>query len=182
MTKQVTDAELLTALQNLATELAKVPTAQEMTDHGPHAHTLYYSRFNSWTRALKFAGLTDESGAAITDSELCDELRRLADKFGRPPTIAEMEAEGAYSVSTYYRRFGSWLDARDAAGLTPTEIHPSRRLTDGELLDEIKRLADELGRTPTTTDMDTHGNYGLRTYYTRFDGWAAALEAAGLSN
>ena len=180
MGKHVTDSELLTALQELASDLEKTPTTQEMTDHGPYSHSLYYSRFDSWGQALERAGLTEESRDHITDRKLLDELKRLAEELGRPPTIAEMDSEGAYSVSTYYRRFESWLDAREAAGLIGTEIHPSSHVSDSDLLAEIRHLATDLDRIPTTTDMDRHGEFGLRTYYTRFDGWNSALEAAGV--
>ena len=182
MSDTITDAELLTDLRDLAAELGKTPTAQEMTDHGPHAHTKYYSQFDSWTHALELAGLTNGSRRNITEEELCTDLRRVADELGRPPTITEMDDRGQFSVSTYIRRFDSWLDARAAAGVSDTETHPTSRLSDEDLLAEIRRLAAELGRTPTTTDMDTHGRYGLRTYYTRFDGWNAACEQAGCTH
>lgn len=49
-----------------------------------------------------------------------------------------------------------------------------------DLLDELKRLADELDRTPTFEDMNTHGKYSALTYRNRFDSWNNAIKAAGM--
>lgn len=53
----------------------------------------------------------------IPDDALLDELRRLADELERPPTSIEMDDHGIHSSTTYRRRFGSWVDALDRAGL-----------------------------------------------------------------
>lgn len=50
-----------------------------------------------------------------------------------------------------------------------------------DLLDEIRRLADELGRTPTTREMVEQGVYSDRLYFDRFESWNAAIEEAGLT-
>jgi hypothetical protein len=48
-----------------------------------------------------------------------------------------------------------------------------------DLLREIDRLADELGRIPTLRDMDERGRYSKNPYYNRFGSWDSALETAG---
>jgi len=54
------------------------------------------------------------------------------------------------------------------------------KYSEDELLDEIKRLARKLGRTPTMSDMEDYGKYSSATYKYRFEGWSAAVDAAGL--
>lgn len=54
------------------------------------------------------------------------------------------------------------------------------RIPEEDLLTELKRLAQELDRTPTVHDMSEHGAHSHNTYRTRFGSWNEALEAAGL--
>lgn len=55
-----------------------------------------------------------------------------------------------------------------------------QKITDDELLEEIRRLADSLGRhPPTKPDMDEHGEYYSRSYRLRFGSWSEAVERAG---
>jgi len=49
-----------------------------------------------------------------------------------------------------------------------------------ELLADLKRVAEEVGRTPSHQDYRKHGDYTVRTYYNRFVSWSQAHEAAGL--
>ena len=49
-----------------------------------------------------------------------------------------------------------------------------------ELLEELRNLADELGKTPTKTEMSELGPYSYGSYTYRFGTWDAAVEAAGL--
>ena len=53
-------------------------------------------------------------------------------------------------------------------------------MDDETLLDALRELAEELGKTPTRTEMNDHGPYSSTPYYTRWGSWNAALEAAGL--
>lgn len=49
-----------------------------------------------------------------------------------------------------------------------------------ELLDEIRRLADDVGRSPPRKrDMDEYGNHASRTYTYRFGSWSDAVREAG---
>jgi hypothetical protein len=52
--------------------------------------------------------------------------------------------------------------------------------TTNELLDEIQRLEEELGETPTSIDMNESGEYWAKDYQDHFGGWNDALREAGL--
>jgi tubulin polyglutamylase TTLL5 len=49
-----------------------------------------------------------------------------------------------------------------------------------ELIDALQELADELGESPTTTQMNEHGRYWSKVYRDRFGSWDDALDAAFL--
>lgn len=115
----------------------------------------------------------------IPRSDLLDELQRLADDLGRSPMTAEMDDCGKYSASTYQNRFGSWNDALRECGLAPREKEDVE-LTDEELLDELRRLADDLDRSPTMQDVREHGAYSPVTYHNRFGSFNDAKSEIGL--
>ena len=114
---------------------------------------------------------------SVSADDLIAALQALATTLGRPPTRAEMEAQGAYSATPYYRQFGSWPAALDAAGLEPQYRH---QIPDDELLATVRELADALGHPPRRQEMATQGPFAPSTYRRRFGSWDAALAEAGL--
>lgn len=53
--------------------------------------------------------------------------------------------------------------------------------SDIELLQDLRDLADELGKTPSSADMKKIGSHSDSTYSRRFGSWNDALKAAGLN-
>lgn len=158
--------------------------SSKMDEDGPFSASTYFRRFDSWNDALEAAGLprTDESkGARISARELLDELSRMADVLHRPPTTAEMDELGAYSASTYRRRFSSWEDALQEAGVGSTDPREKpNKISEEKLLDELRALAADLGRSPTAAEMSKEGSHSPATYLDRYGTWNAALDAADL--
>jgi len=110
-----------------------------------------------------------------SDAEILDHIRRLGD--GEAPTAAEFDAdEDAPSMWTVRRRFESWDAAVTAAGF---ETRPSRRYTDDELLDHIRRVGD--GAAPTAAEFDADEDApGASTVARQFGSWREGVAAAGL--
>jgi hypothetical protein len=125
---------------------------------------------------------TAQRGRIDTDTIL-ESLRAVADELDQPPTAKQFDERGICSSGTVYNRFGTWNDALEAAGLDPdaprgatTARQP--RIPDGELLADIRRLADDDGTAPTLQEYRDHGEYGAQTIYSRFGSWNEAVEAA----
>jgi HNH endonuclease len=105
------------------------------------------------------AGIDQEALAAFraglrrryTDEQLLEELRACAARLGRSPTMREFAAdpEAAVHPQTVIEHFGTWNAAKRAAGLTPRRFWQRE-----ELLDQLRALGAELGRTPTARDLD----------------------------
>ncbi|WP_170977269.1 homing endonuclease associated repeat-containing protein [Halorussus salinisoli] len=114
---------------------------------------------------------------SIPEVDLIAALKSLAGDLGRPPTRDEMEAQGAYSATPYYRQFGSWPSALKRAGLEPQY---RQEIPDEELLAALQNLADELTHPPRQQEMATRGPFSPSTYRRRFGSWATSLEKAGL--
>ena len=85
-----------------------------------------------------------------SDEEILDELRAAAERSGRSPTMREFakDTEARVHPQTVIEHFGTWNAAKRAAGL-----FPRRFLTRAELLEQLRALGEELGRTPTARDL-----------------------------
>lgn len=51
--------------------------------------------------------------------------------------------------------------------------------SEGELLADIRAVADAVDRTPSLADYREHGSYAASTITRRFESWQAAVRAAG---
>src|SRR6187455_2345137 len=87
-----------------------------------------------------------------TDEQILTELRASAERLGRSPTMREFAADPDTTVhpQTVIGHFGSWNAAKRQAGLVPR-----RFATREELLDRLRELGEELGRTPTARDLES---------------------------
>src|SRR5262245_14485259 len=113
-----------------------------------------------------------------SDDQILDELRACAERLGRSPTMREFAADAVTTVhpQTVIEHFGSWNNAKRAAGLVPR-----RFATREELLGLLRALGDELGRPPTARDIDEHkGRMPSKSlYWHTFGSLTTALRAAG---
>jgi len=113
----------------------------------------------------------------MTLDPLIDDLQRVADIVDGTPTAADIREHAEYSYYRYCAVFGGLAQAQIAAGLPPTS---TRGLPDEVLLEELRAVADELDRTPTTDEFDEHSILQSRSLVSRFDSWNDAIETAGL--
>src|SRR4051812_49858818 len=90
-------------------------------------------------------------------------------EFGADPKTA-------VHPQTVIEHFGSWNAAKRAAGLVPR-----RFATREELVSLLRRLGEELGRTPTAKDLDERrGTMPSKSlYWHTFGSLAHALREAG---
>jgi len=118
----------------------------------------------------------------IPRSKLVRDLRRVANDLSHAPTLAEYRNSGEFSAKTYCRRFGSWPDALNAAGIDPhaKQVRASKRTARAELVRDIRRVANDLGHAPTVREYQCRGGSTGRTVRRRFESWPDALAAAGL--
>lgn len=113
-----------------------------------------------------------------TDEQILAELRASAERLGRSPTMKEFagDPEAHVHPQTVIEHFGTWNAAKRAAGLMPR-----RFATREELVDQLRRLGDELGRTPTAQDIrERRGTMpSVSLYWHTFGSLATALREAG---
>ena len=111
----------------------------------------------------------------ITDEELLDDLRRVANLLGkRSVQYAEYREHGRCSSGVFETRFGSWNESLRAAGL---EIARRQDISDQELFENMERVWTSLGRQPRRQEMTKPiSAFSKGTYERRFGGWRQALE------
>ena len=170
--------ELLEDLQHIhETSEESYPTVTAIKEHGTYSLTTFYKEFGGLEEALQEADI-EKIEDPISKEEIISEIQRLATD-ATPPTTDQMDKHGAFSARTCYDRFGSWNAAVTAAGY---DVHlDPQDATRDDLLTEIRRLAEERGRTPTVRDMRDHGKYTPARYYSNFGSWNDAVREAGYS-
>jgi hypothetical protein len=113
-----------------------------------------------------------------TDEQILEALRGSATRLGRSPTMKEFGADPGAEMhpQTVIEHFGTWNAAKRAAGLMPR-----RFATREELVLELRRLGDELGRIPTARDLDDRrGTMPSKSlYWHTFGSLSTALREAG---
>jgi hypothetical protein len=113
-----------------------------------------------------------------TDRQLLAELTKCAERLGRSPTMREFEADPKTKVhpQTVIERFGTWNAAKRKAGLVPR-----RFATRADLLRLLRELGEELGRVPTSRDLEARrGSMPSKSlYWHTFGSLRTALREAG---
>jgi hypothetical protein len=182
----LSDADVVDALQRLSGHLDRRPMMDDIEEHFQYSYQTLYNRFGGLHDALDAAGIyvPKSHPQAIRPEKLLNELRRLAEELGHPPVSKEMADRGRHSASLLFDHFGDWDAAIEAAGLDPKEIPstPGRKISRENLLQELRRLADELDRSPRIIDLRQKGRYSYQPYYSTFGGIREAREAAGVGH
>src|SRR6476469_11163126 len=113
-----------------------------------------------------------------TDEQILEALRASAARLGRSPTMKEFAAdpEAGMHPQTVIEHFGTWNAAKRAAGLMPR-----RFATREELVTQLRRLGEELGRTPTAQDIRSRRGTmpSASLYWHTFGSLSNALREAG---
>jgi hypothetical protein len=179
--------ELLSELFRLADDLGRVPKMSDMRSKGRYSCPLYIDRFGSWNHAVRCAGF--EPNTPITEGrprrtnvgkdELKDDLRRVQEQIGVPPTRQEYDQIGVFNPNSLQYHYGSWSECLEAAGIDPDK-RPDNKISDEELLSDLRAGAEALGRNPIKQEIDAFGEYSASTYVRRFGSFEEALASAGL--
>ena len=128
------------------------------------------------------------------------ELQRVAQALNRRSVSRSMfKHQATISTGVVEETFGSWNEAVTAAGLLPlpqggipkdeqrrferltqppASVSATGRIADEELLDELLRLAKDLGRRPSGNQIAAKGRYHPTVYQRRWGTVEAAYKAA----
>jgi len=118
----------------------------------------------------------EEYHRGITDDELITELKYVALKLNKTAlNRADNDDHGKYGTTTYIRRFGSWFNALEKAGLEKTRT--PMNLPEEELFKNLEEIWIKLGRQPRYAEVQKPlSKYHAGTYENRYGTWRNALE------
>lgn len=104
--------------------------------------------FGTWNAAKRAAGLFPRR--FLTREELLEQLRRLGEELGRPPTARDLSSRGKSvpSASLYAHTFGSLVNALREAGFEV--LRGEERL--GKAIEQGAVLSKALGHLPKMAD------------------------------
>lgn len=177
---------IIIALKKSAKRYRRTPRASDFLKARANTPTYWtiQNAFQSFRDALLAAELVDtpapkRSYARGTNEELAAELQRIASELGKTPSHRDVirlrKTRSTRFVHTvYYRRFGSWPEALEAAGL---KAPLPRRYTDKALIQYLHDRARELGRSPKFRELVRPSGAVMCA---RFGSHIAALQAANL--
>ncbi|MBR3414501.1 DEAD/DEAH box helicase family protein [Candidatus Saccharibacteria bacterium] len=176
-----TDKELIDLLKAKAESLGRTPMKNDIRlDSNMPNVSIYARRFGSWKKALRMAGLLINR-YRISDEKLIELLKAKAKSLGRTPTEKDIKLDSSMpSSTTYAKRFDSWNQALEAAGLL---VNHRFNCADEKLITLLRAKAESLGRTPTKRDIKSDSSMpSYHTYISKFGSWNKVLEAASLSS
>ena len=124
-------------------------------------------------------------GTELTDRQqrVIAEIQRVAAMLGAE-RLSKRDFDKHHQLtglSTAGYQFGSWNRAVRVAGLVPYESGRSNqgpKITNEELLREIIRIHQQLGKVPSEREMARFGRYSPKPYKVRWRSWVTAREAA----
>jgi preprotein translocase subunit Sss1 len=174
--RRYTKKQIIQEIRRVAKKLRKTPTVDEFKNF--ISLPCVYRHFGTWHSALKEAGLEPLGPRRdITDEQILAEIRRVARKLNKTPTVGSFQSQATIDVKTVQNRYGTWNNALKKAGFTPTREYS----TDEQILAEIRQVAKILGRTPTQEMFNQHASISAQAAGNHFGGsWNKALKRACL--
>ncbi len=113
----------------------------------------------------------------IPKEELLGDLQRVANLINQNTVTTRVyDQKGKFSGDTFFRRFGSWNKALEAAGLKVVNIINNK---DEVLFENLANVWQHLGRQPVGRDLDkanAYSKFSSDTYVRRFGSWNKALQ------
>ena len=183
--KVYSDKEMEQCLLNLAERLGRIPTSQDIaTDIHSPSTTSYYDRgpknLKKWI--IKVFGCYEKrSRIKYTDQFLISEIQRFYSEFNKVPTYDTMSNAEGYPHGAIYCQRGGFSKFLQQAGHIPNRIHV---YTDEELIYRIKELAKEIGKVPSSKDLQRarklNREYPDASVYFSKMSWAKWIEKAGM--
>jgi transposase len=185
--RQYTDEQVLSHLRELRRREGKV-TTQLLSEHDDLVSTsVVVERFGTWLDAKERAGVaTDERDFNSRPREYSDEdykelLRKCEEKHGKV-TQRTFDADDEFPSSGAVRkRFGSWSEAKEIAGIEPQGTG-APKYTQEKLLDMLRNCAEKHGGDCSAKQFAAdEETCAPETLQRRFGSWNEAKRQAGLS-
>jgi hypothetical protein len=110
------------------------------------------------------------------NADLIEDIKTISRKLQKNTvTMTEYNEYGKFSSSTLYRRFGSWFNVLELAGLEPSRSKIN--ISDDDLFKNIENIWILLRRQPKYNEIKRPlSKYSSGTYEKRYGSWTKALK------
>ncbi|WP_050069740.1 homing endonuclease associated repeat-containing protein [Anaerosalibacter massiliensis] len=173
----ITNEELINQVRILADELKRTPKMREFK----FAKVAGY-RFKSWNNFLRTAGLKPNliinDFDNLTNKELLEIVDKELDRIGSTTFSAYNKHKSKNAPSFSYVKKRTGLKWNEMLEVLNKELN-IKNMTNEELLQQLKDVANKTGKTPSKNDLFNMG-INADIYYSKFGGYNNALELAGL--
>lgn len=159
------------------------PRRSDYDRYGIYLVDDYYEYMN-WTewQDLCFPNLerTNSMRVRFTEEQLVEELIKVNDIIGSPPSISEFRKNSKILVRNYLE-IKPWIDwLKDIFNYDKNR--GGNKITNEELIENLIEMKEKLGRLPKIKDMNlaSGSKYSMNAYKRAFGSLGAALEKANL--
>lgn len=111
----------------------------------------------------------------VSKQELVEDYERVAADIGDVPTKTEYNEYGEYSETVIYNHFDSMSQLKVEAGFDADNT----KVDTQDLVADLHRVAEKIGRTPPIEEYKEHGDYSSKTFKRRFGNWSQVLARCG---
>jgi hypothetical protein len=147
----ITDEELLWELRNLADEIGRSPTQEDVAQEGKHSITTYQNRFGSYWRSVVAAGLPPTKRTPLSESGLTNLHATALEKQNASHTLAALLAMFTPLPSELLAQMSeSWIHRRtysDPVIRVPADMVPSGSKWEFKLPSEFTTSDGETKKT-----------------------------------
>jgi len=153
-----TKQELLESLEKFYEENSRIPSTRDLRNNPKYPNFISFNRqFGNLENALKLLGLENRNNCDICGGPLTKPTRIYNENGGR---TGKWQCNKCYMKNYEYK---------------------SKRYTDEELINYLKKFYEEKGRVPVRRDFINSSEYpNYQNYTAHFETWNSALKTAGL--
>jgi transposase len=176
--------QILSHLRECANRNGRTTTQTLASEDDLVAPSVVIERFESWSDAKEQAGLEPDARKnnarprEYTDEDYLELLTECAEKYGRATQVLFDQDDSFPSAGAVRRRFESWRDAKEQAGLT---VGKERKYTDEELLEMLRTCKQRHGSCSAKTFADDDDFCSPETVQRAFGSWSNAKDEAGVN-
>lgn len=144
---------------------------------GTDLNIMYSKKFKSFNEQIKYLEQNKLRSFKITNDQLIKAYLDLKEELKKQPTISNIDKQGKFSSSTFRKRWGTWNSFLKSIN---EPIIQNKTITINEFENNFKNVKEQIGKTPTTKDMNVLGQFSISAYARKFGTWNNFLKTQNI--